>query len=96
MTRGSAQAGDRASKTGRYLQWWEHESEWHAVISAVDNWCNSTHFFGGRGGLVGMGKFCFDLGCTAGLASRQSPCRVTRSASGGVTGGRWEARARYL
>ena len=34
MTRGSAQAGNRASKTGRYLQWLENRSEWHAVTSA--------------------------------------------------------------
>ena len=34
MTRGSAQAGNRASKTGRYLQWLENRPEWHAVTSA--------------------------------------------------------------
>ena len=31
MTWVSAWAGNRASKTGRYLQWWETTPEWHAV-----------------------------------------------------------------
>ena len=35
MTRGSAQAGNRAGKTARYLQWQEHRPEWLAVTSAV-------------------------------------------------------------
>ena len=34
MTRGPVQAGNRASKTGRYLQWWDHGPECDAVISA--------------------------------------------------------------
>ena len=33
MTWGLAQAGNRAGRTGRYLQWWENEPEWNAVTS---------------------------------------------------------------
>ncbi len=45
MTRGSAQAGNRAGKTARYLQWQENRPEWLAVTSAVDNWHNSTFYW---------------------------------------------------
>jgi hypothetical protein len=31
MTWGLAQAGNRASKTKRYLQWWENKPEQNAV-----------------------------------------------------------------
>ena len=34
MTRAPAQAGNRASRTEHYLQWWEHSPEWNAVTSA--------------------------------------------------------------
>ena len=44
MTWGLAQAGNRASKTGRYLQWWENRPEWGAMTSAVRNSRNSAHF----------------------------------------------------
>jgi hypothetical protein len=37
MIRVLAQAGNRASKTGRYLQWWENKSEWCAMTSVVRN-----------------------------------------------------------
>ena len=37
MTWGLAQAGNRAGRTGRYLQWWEREPEWDAVTSALQN-----------------------------------------------------------
>jgi hypothetical protein len=43
MTWGLAQAGNRASKTGRYLQWWENKPEWRAMTSDVCNSRNSTH-----------------------------------------------------
>jgi hypothetical protein len=33
MTRESPQAGNRARKTGRYLQWWDTRSECNAVTS---------------------------------------------------------------
>jgi len=33
MTRAPAQAGNRASKTGRYLQWWDTEPECNAKAS---------------------------------------------------------------
>jgi len=42
MTRASAQAGNRASKTGRYLQWWDTGPEWNAVTSAVCKVHHST------------------------------------------------------
>ena len=42
MTWEQAQAGNRASQTVRYLQWWENRSEWDAVTSAMDKWHNST------------------------------------------------------
>ena len=45
MTRGLAQAGNRASKTGRYLQWWENKSEWRATSSAARNSHNSARVF---------------------------------------------------
>ena len=41
MTWGPAQAGNRASKTGRYLQWWDNEPEYNAVISAG---CKVHHY----------------------------------------------------
>ena len=44
MTWGLAQAGNRASKTGRYLQWWENRPEWDAMTSAVRNSRHSTRF----------------------------------------------------
>ena len=44
MTRASAQAGNRASKTEHYLQWWEHSPEWVAVTPAAQNRHNSTLF----------------------------------------------------
>ena len=34
MTRVPAQAGNRASRTEHYPQWWEHSPEWNAVTSA--------------------------------------------------------------
>ena len=49
MTRGSAQAGNRAGKTERYLQWLESRPEWHAVTSAGVQ-------------LVQLHPFCIHLG----------------------------------
>jgi len=37
MTWGSAQAGDRTSKTERCLQWWDSKPEWSADASGADN-----------------------------------------------------------
>ena len=37
MTQGSAQAGDRASKTGRHLQWWDSEPEQNATPAVLQN-----------------------------------------------------------
>ena len=37
MTWRLAQAGNRAGRTGRYLQWWESGPEWNAVTSALQN-----------------------------------------------------------
>ena len=37
MTWGSAQAGDRTSKTERCLQWWDSRPEWSADASGADN-----------------------------------------------------------
>ena len=37
MTWGSAQAGDRTSKTERCLQWWDSRPEWGADASGADN-----------------------------------------------------------
>ena len=42
MTRASAQAGNRASKTEHYLQWWEHSPEWVAVTPAAQKRHNSS------------------------------------------------------
>ena len=42
MTRASAQAGNRASKTEHYLQWWEYSPEWVAVTPAAQNRHNSS------------------------------------------------------
>ena len=39
--RGSAQAGNRASKTRRYLQWWDSDLECIAVTSVE---CNILHY----------------------------------------------------
>jgi len=44
MTWGLVQAGNRASKTGRYLQWWENRPEWQAVTSTVRNSSHSIRF----------------------------------------------------
>lgn len=51
MTRGSAQAGNRASKTERYLQWLENSPEWNAVTSAMDKLYNTSQFF-----VFGLGR----------------------------------------
>ena len=45
MTWGSAQAGDRASKTRRYLQWRGHKPEQDAVASALQNLHNSVCYY---------------------------------------------------
>jgi hypothetical protein len=37
MTWGLAQAGNRAGRTGRYLQWWDRGPEWNAVTSALQS-----------------------------------------------------------
>ena len=42
MTRGPAQAGNRASRTGRYLQWWDTGPECNAVTPAVCKVRDST------------------------------------------------------
>ena len=42
MMWGLTQAGNRAGKTARYLQWQENRPEWLAVTSALDNWYHST------------------------------------------------------
>ena len=42
MTWGSAQAGNRAGKTMRCLQWQESGPECLAVTAVVDKWSNST------------------------------------------------------
>ena len=42
MSRESAQAGNRASKTGHCLQWWENKPEWCAVSSGVTSKCNAA------------------------------------------------------
>ena len=41
----SAQAGNRAGKTGCQQQWWDKGSEWKAVASAVWKLSDSTSFF---------------------------------------------------
>ena len=46
MTREPAQAGNRASRTEHYLQWWENSPEWNAETSAVDKRHNSSFSFG--------------------------------------------------
>ena len=48
MTRGPAQAGNRASRTGRYLQWWDTGPECNAVTPAVCKVHNSTLIFAHR------------------------------------------------
>ena len=40
----SAQAGNRASKTRHYLQWWDSNSEQDAMTSASQHTCNTAHF----------------------------------------------------
>ena len=45
MTREPAQAGNRASRTEHYLQWWENSPEWEAEVSAVEKRHNSGLFF---------------------------------------------------
>ena len=35
MIRGSAQAGNRASRTGHHLQWREHEAEWRVEVAGA-------------------------------------------------------------
>ena len=44
MTWGLAQAGNRASKTGRYLQWWDSEPEQNVMTSELQNLHNSILF----------------------------------------------------
>ena len=44
MTWGLAQAGNRASKTRRYLQWWDSEPEQDVMTSVLQNVHNSTLF----------------------------------------------------
>ena len=44
MTRESAQAGNRASKTEHHLQCWEHNSEWVAVASTAQTQLDSRFF----------------------------------------------------
>ena len=41
-TWGLAQAGNRAGKTGLYLQWWDCGAEQQALASAVQKLCNSS------------------------------------------------------
>ena len=36
MTREPAQAGNRASRTEHYLQWWESSPEWNTETSAAE------------------------------------------------------------
>ena len=45
MTWESAQAGNRASKTRRDLQWWDTEPELHAVTSDVHKMRDPIFFF---------------------------------------------------
>ena len=42
MTREPAQAGNRASRTEHYLQWWENSPEWNTETSAADKRHNSS------------------------------------------------------
>ena len=44
MIREPAQAGNRASRTEHYLQWWENNPEWNAETSAMDKRHNSSFF----------------------------------------------------
>ena len=44
MTRETAQAGNRASRTEHYLQWWENSPEWNAETSAADKRHNCSCF----------------------------------------------------
>ena len=55
MTWGQAQAGNRASKTRPYLQWWVNNSEQDAATSALQNLHHYTRIIvlgplGGRRG----------------------------------------------
>ena len=45
MTREPAQAGNRASRTEHYLQWWENSPEWNTETSAADKRHNSSLLF---------------------------------------------------
>ena len=45
MTREPAQAGDRASKTGPYLQWWDTELECNAGDSVNSKLHHDTFYF---------------------------------------------------
>ena len=46
MTRGLAQAGNRASKAGHYLQWKESGPEWSAIVLCSGNaHCHGRFFF---------------------------------------------------
>ena len=45
MTWGQAQAGNRASKTRPYLQWWVNKSEQDVRSSALQNLHHSARFF---------------------------------------------------
>lgn len=44
MTRGPAQAGNRAGETESCLQWWDAEPECHSAGSATEMRCNCTRF----------------------------------------------------
>ena len=72
MTRGSAQAGNRAGKTARYLQWQENRPEWLAVTSAVDNWHNSTWF------LIFPSDRCFGAGPVVWIPFGDHPLKLER------------------
>ena len=51
MTRAPAQAGNRASRTEHYLQWWENCPEWNTETSAADKRHNSSlHYVKARSG----------------------------------------------
>ena len=42
ITRESDQAGNKASRTEHYLQWWENSPEWNTETSAADKRHNSS------------------------------------------------------
>ena len=68
MTREPAQAGDRASRTEHYLQWWENSPEWEAEVSAAEKRHNSGLFLlsskasraSGFSSLVGL-RTCIEI-----------------------------------